>query len=916
MKIKTNYLKGLLLFTCILIYSLLLAQSQRIDWANTHGPNSITSFSEVDDKGNVYSFGVFNDSVDFDPGPGLYTLAPDSSMDIYLQKVDKNGNFIWAKNISNNASVMPHLQSIAIDSIGNIYLAGNFRGSMDFDPGPGIQNLSTTVLGQTDIFILKLNSSGNFVWVKQIGNSGFHAVYTVIINNSGDLIINGIFNGTVDFDPNAGIQNFTAQGPGPNQFILKLDVNGNYIWANQIGCTSVSNPTNMEVDNNDDIILSGRFSDTLIIDTGSLATKLYADTSINSYIVKLNSLGNFIWSKQINGAAPLAINTDANNNVIVIGRFEDIVDFDPSLATNFKDANMGEQYILKLDPNGNFNWVKQLPAIDVRLLGSDDSSHVYVLGSFADTLDINPNSGVNNLVTIGGQLHKFLLKLNSNGTYNWAGQIGSNWPVNFESLTIDTEYNIYLSGRCFDSINFSWDTTAHNLVPTITSDAFTLKISQYISLCPRLLKLNNDIFHFGTNSVNWSYSIPMTKNDTVSLIDTIYAGSPVSGNASSLILNDSNILYSNLAPFHGIDSFFYAIQDTNGCLDSAWVIIHIDSINQCAGCVWPGDANDDLVANNFDLLEIGLGFGELGMYRPIQGNTWQEHAAYNWQKSNSIGVNYKHVDCNGDGIINFDDTTAISLNYGLTHSKSGGLNGGPNDPNLSFMPTVDSSNTGTAINIPIILGNMSIPANNVYGIAFTITYDNAVVDTNSASIDFSSSWMVSPSNLVEVQKDFWSSGEIDAGVSRINHSNISGFGQIGEFRIVTIENLAGKTAFDIVKELQLGFKDVRLIDNQGNIIPVNLIGDTLYITKIENEFNLLNNVSIYPNPAQNQLNILTNNIDISELKLLSMDERLIESYSNITNQLTINLRSYSNGIYFIQMSNSVGIETKKIVISR
>lgn len=144
----------------------------------------------IDSIGNIYLSGIFRgifgDKLDFDPGPDVFYLKPwrkehyasENTSDIYILKFDSDGNFIWAKGIG--GQFRDNVSAFCLDGRGNVYLCGDFRSTVDFDPGPDTVNLSTdNDIANNGNFILKLNSDGNFVWVKQFNST----IYSMAIDN-------------------------------------------------------------------------------------------------------------------------------------------------------------------------------------------------------------------------------------------------------------------------------------------------------------------------------------------------------------------------------------------------------------------------------------------------------------------------------------------------------------------------------------------------------------------------------------------------------------------------------------------------------------------------------------------------------------------------------------------------------------
>jgi uncharacterized repeat protein (TIGR01451 family) len=162
----------------------------------------------VDAAGNVYTTGLFQSAVDFDPGPGTFTLTNVGLSDVFVSKLNSAGAFVWAKQLggtSNDGS-----NDITVDVAGNVYTTGSFSGTADFDPGAGTQNL--TSVGSFDGFVSKLDSTGAFVWAKQLGGTDNDGGASIAVDATGNVYTIGWFAGTADFDPGPGTQNLTSAG--------------------------------------------------------------------------------------------------------------------------------------------------------------------------------------------------------------------------------------------------------------------------------------------------------------------------------------------------------------------------------------------------------------------------------------------------------------------------------------------------------------------------------------------------------------------------------------------------------------------------------------------------------------------------------------------------------------------------------
>ncbi len=159
----------------------------------------------IDSGGNVYTIGYFAGTTDLDPGVGTANFTSAGSNDIFISKLDSSGAFVWAKKIGSTGDDAGN--SIFIDLNDNIYIAGYYNGTVSFGP----TNLISA--GGYDIFVSKLNTSGNFVWAKSMGGTGEDQANSVITDSNGNIYTTGYFKLTADFDPGADPYNLTSAGP-------------------------------------------------------------------------------------------------------------------------------------------------------------------------------------------------------------------------------------------------------------------------------------------------------------------------------------------------------------------------------------------------------------------------------------------------------------------------------------------------------------------------------------------------------------------------------------------------------------------------------------------------------------------------------------------------------------------------------
>jgi hypothetical protein len=362
----------------------------------------------------------------------------------------------------------------------------------------------------------------------------------------------------------------------------------------------------------------------------------------------------------------------------------------------------------------------------------------------------------------------------------------------------------------------------------------------------------------------------------------------------------ANVLYQrDNAPGHGLaaDGSCDKVHNLGSSSDIILAKQDITQLLNTSGFsnVWPGDANYDLVVDNVDLLYIGVANSDTGFVRPGASIAFVAQPCQDWSSIFSNGTNVKMADSDGNGIVEAADTNAISQNYGLTHPfkiiKHTQVNSTGADLMLQLPGT---ALPGSTVNIPIILGTLANPANNVYGIAFTINYDYPSVQPGSMSLDFNGSWIESTNNHLSLVKDFPSSGKCDVAFTRINRTNVSGTGQIG-----TLSFIVGNNSWGF---LHLLLSNVKLISNNEIEIPVATHVDSIF-TNVS-DFNNIG-MTIFPNPSKENIQIRISNNEHQSYELSMFDLKGQKLFTRIFagDIYTLKREDFMPGIYLLTMTN-------------
>lgn len=511
-----------LLFFLFFLPLCIHAQVPVWSWANSVGGDrdDICRTLATDADGNIYATGSFTGTVDFDPGPGVYTLSATTGNGFFITKSTPTGNLIWAKAIYGNGFADSY--SLALDSRGNVYTTGWFSGTIDFDPGPGVFNLQ--VGGNPRIFMNKLNASGEFGWAKTFGGEVSSGA-SITADSFGNIYTTGFYSGLTDFDPGPGV--YMMPSFSTDEFITKYDTLGNFIWAKHIGGRNPTFVKFIKTDAAGNIYTTGTFADTCDFDPGPGIYNLFPKGFQDTYISKLDSAGNFIWVKTFGGPGhtwPSSLVIDNLNNVYTTGEFDDSTDFDPGSAI-FRLSSKGEDdvFVSKLDGSGNFLWAKAFGGRNIdegNSIALDALKNVYVVGNFRDTVDFDPGVGTYSMASLfAGDV--YISELDSSGNFIWAKQGGSTLDDAGTCVAVGNGANIYVAGTFFGTTaNFGTNTLFNTDPSGFSKDFFIARIDMVTGISnPTLSNLRVSIF---PNPASKEFTIQFAdkiKQVTISLFD-------------------------------------------------------------------------------------------------------------------------------------------------------------------------------------------------------------------------------------------------------------------------------------------------------------------------------------------------------------------------------------------------------------
>ncbi|UKN00282.1 hypothetical protein K6119_11105 [Paracrocinitomix mangrovi] len=264
-------------------------KAQQLSWVSSVGGGSLTDALDfcVDDSGNTVIIGTFNGTADFDPGPNSMLVNANGQDDLFVLKLNDLGELIWVKSIG--SSHLVQASNIALDQNNDIIISGSFSGTVDFNPDAGDSTITSN--GNYDIFILKLNSIGEFQWVKQTGGTDSEVSLSMVTDLEGNIIIVGFFQGQIDSSTDQSGIYLNASG-NYDTFICKYDVDGNLIWAQRIGGDGLDTAYDVDIDSSNALVICGSFAGIVDFDNSAQTTQLTSNGDQDAYVLKLDADGN------------------------------------------------------------------------------------------------------------------------------------------------------------------------------------------------------------------------------------------------------------------------------------------------------------------------------------------------------------------------------------------------------------------------------------------------------------------------------------------------------------------------------------------------------------------------------------------------------------------------------------------------
>ncbi len=421
--------------------------AQSLAWGGRFGGDGedVVLAMHTDASGNTYTTGYFTNTADFDITDGEYSLTTNADYNCFIQKTAPDGSLLWAKSMGGEFG--DYGTKIATDSEGNVYLTGVFQDIADFDPGEN--EFLLTSAGSLDIFIVKLDSHGDLVWAKQFPGTEYEESNGIGVDSDDNVYISGYFYAELDFNP--GEEEYLLTPSIGDGFLVKLDKDGEFLWAQQVGGEGFDLITGMQTMPNGDVYMSGNFEGTVDFDPSDGLIFLTADPdTMGIFVYHVNTYGEFLRATKVGQAVGagygLSVAADSAGNAYVTGYIGGEATFVTSAGTvTMTPTEFLNGYVAKVAPDGNVAWARHLSGTGVSTgyaVAVNSTDELLLSGYFNGTMTLDAISLVKENE---GDTESFVTKLDGSGNFLWATHLGGINTVDRSAMSIDPSDNILLS---------------------------------------------------------------------------------------------------------------------------------------------------------------------------------------------------------------------------------------------------------------------------------------------------------------------------------------------------------------------------------------------------------------------------------------------------------------------------------------
>jgi hypothetical protein len=414
------------------------------------GPERETALGvAVDGKGGSYVIGQFQGSSTF----GTITLAGSGLTDVFVAKLDRQGQVLWARAFGGPGADEGH--AIAADSAGNVAITGSFSGAVDFDPGAGRTELTSA--GGSDAFLLRLTPDGDLAWARRLGGKLADAGTRVAVGAKGETWVAGSFQGSMEGLDSAG---------KTDAFLARFDEAGSLSWARRIGGLKDDEARGVAAGRNGEVWVAGNFEETAGIGPSGGTLNLQSAGRSDVFVLRLDAAGTLAFSGRIGGPQEESLGSAAAagaGGLALAGRFSGTVDFDPGPGSLSRAAaGPADAFIARLEGTGRLAWARQFGE-----RGSDSGAGV--AGNREGSVVATGHLG-------GGDDFDFVIGYSPKGDPSWSLQLSASEGLEAPAVALSAGEIPYVAGSFKGQTAALRETGAEPVKAAGKSDAFVWRL--------------------------------------------------------------------------------------------------------------------------------------------------------------------------------------------------------------------------------------------------------------------------------------------------------------------------------------------------------------------------------------------------------------------------------------------------------
>lgn len=479
-------MKKIILFTLSIIFTSTSFAQLEAEWFTEYGDNNtdLARNIAIDKNGNTYVIGYVTRNFGDLTKPKLLSMT-------FLLKFDVKGELKWSKEIYGENSNDGN--AVAVDSNGNVYMAGVFTNTIRLDGVTMIQDSK-----DLNTYIVKYDTDGKHVWHKILRpqqqqssddhhhhnhekgekHSHFHPIANHItdmkIDKENNFYITGYFSKSIDFDPSEKEYLMTAD-TALDAFIAKYNAQGDFIWGKTLKGDGVNKSNSLTIDSENNVYFTGTFNKKAHL--GELNVQDYGGNGI--VIGKLNKNGKELWLKQITNTknnSGNCIYADKNDNLFLVGNIgsrTEFVELDKVLEVNENAANL---LMAKLNTKGEYQWVRSVKTKNYSVgesILTDSYNNVYVSGYFAGSIE----SAEKEMVFSSGREDGFIMMLDEDANIIYTYPLGGTDHDRATKMVIHKDNSLVIIGNHKGPFYINPTIFADFVEFRGTTDAFIIKFS-------------------------------------------------------------------------------------------------------------------------------------------------------------------------------------------------------------------------------------------------------------------------------------------------------------------------------------------------------------------------------------------------------------------------------------------------------